>query len=111
MDLEAFNAPNGGFVVARDFDYLREKFRAAFKTRNAAVMEDALNAVGVPAARVRTLGEFLLEAPGRVTLPVFDLGEVKTSGLGFALREDGGSVPGGAPALGADNSAFLSDSE
>ncbi len=73
-------------------------------------MQDALNAVGVPAARVRTLGEFLLEAPGRVTLPVFDLGNVKTSGLGFALREDGGPLPRGAPALGADNAALLRDS-
>jgi len=107
LDLEAFNAPNGGFVVARDFDYLRAKFRAAFKTRSAAEMEEVLNAAGVPAARVRTLGEFLAEAPGRVTLPLFQLGNVKTSGLGFALREDGGPVPGGAPALGADNADLL----
>lgn len=110
LDLEAFKAPNGGFVVARDFDYLRQKFRAAFRTRSAAEMEDALNAVGVPAARVRTLGEFLLEAPGRLTLPVFDLGKVKTSGLGFTLREDGGPVLGRAPALGADNAVFLCNS-
>jgi crotonobetainyl-CoA:carnitine CoA-transferase CaiB-like acyl-CoA transferase len=107
LDLEAFNAPNGGFVVARDFEYLREKFRAALRNRGAAQMEAALNAVGVPAARVRTLGEFLAEAPGRVTLPVFDLGGVKTAGLGFALREGDAPLPAGAPALGRDNEALL----
>ena len=107
IDLEAFNAPNGGFVIAKDYEYLRDQFREAFRTRSAAQMERELNAAGVPAARVRTLGEFLAEAPGRVTLPVFDLGGAKTSGLGFALREEGGPVPGGAPALGADNAALL----
>ena len=107
IDLEAFDAPNGGFVVANDYEYLRDKFREAFRTRSAAEMERELNAAGVPAARVRTLGEFLAEAPGRVTLPVFDLDGVKTSGLGFALREEGGPVPGAAPALGADNAALL----
>ena len=107
LDLGAFNAASRGFVVANDYEYLRDKFREAFRKRSAAQMELELNAAGVPAARVRTLAEFLAEAPGRVTLPVFDLGGVKTSGLGFALREGGGPVPGAAPALGADNAALL----
>jgi crotonobetainyl-CoA:carnitine CoA-transferase CaiB-like acyl-CoA transferase len=73
LDLDAFNAPNDGFVVAKDLDYLRARFRDAFATRSASEMEAALNAIGVPAARVRTLKEFLADAPGRVTLPIFDL--------------------------------------
>jgi len=111
LDLEKFNAINGGFVVARDFEYLREKLSAAFADRSAASAEVALNAVGVPAARVRTMGEFLAEAPGKVTLPVFELpsvdGSVKTAGLGFELDADGGALARPAPALGADNEALL----
>ncbi len=108
LDLEKFNAANGGFVVARDFDYLAQKLHAAFATRTAAAMEQALNAEGVPAARVRSLAEFLGEAPGKVTLPLFEFPEgVKTPGLGFSYARDGGSVPGGAPVLGADNEELL----
>src|SRR5262249_22605742 len=107
LDLEKFNAINGGFVVARDFEYLREKLRAAFRSRTAAQLEVELNAAGVPAARVRTLNEFLREAPGKVTLPFFDFPGAKTAGLGFDLAEDGGSEPRGAPALGADNADLL----
>jgi crotonobetainyl-CoA:carnitine CoA-transferase CaiB-like acyl-CoA transferase len=108
LDLEAFNAPNGGFVVARDLPYLREKFAAAFAGRSAVQMEAELNAAGVPAARVRTLKEFLDEAPGRVTFPAFDIpGDGRSPGLGFALRHEGDAEPRGAPALGADNERYL----
>jgi crotonobetainyl-CoA:carnitine CoA-transferase CaiB-like acyl-CoA transferase len=107
LDLEKFNAIDSGFVVARDFDYLRAKLRAAFAQRTAAQLETELNAAGVPAARVRTLAEFLREAPGKVTLPLFDFPQAKTAGLGFDLAEDGGPEPRGAPALGADNAALL----
>jgi crotonobetainyl-CoA:carnitine CoA-transferase CaiB-like acyl-CoA transferase len=107
LDLEKFNADNGGFVVARDFEYLRARLRAAFAERSAAQLEQELNAAGVPAARVRTLGEFLLEAPGRVTLPLFEFSGTRTSGLGFEFAEDGGAAPRGAPTLGADNADLL----
>ena len=107
LDLEKFNAPNGSFVVARDFDYLRAKLRSAFAQRPAAELERELNGAGVPAARVRTLGEFLREAPGKVTLPMFELPQAKTPGLGFELAQDGKPEPRGAPPLGADNAALL----
>jgi len=108
LDLEKFNAANGGFVVARDFDYLAQQLHGAFASRKAVAMEQALNAEGVPAVRVRSLGEFLAEAPGKVTLPMFEFPDgVKTPGLGFAYAEDGGCAPGGAPALGADNEELL----
>ena len=62
-----------GFVVARDLDYLRSRFQAAFLNASATDMEKQLNAVGVPAARVRKLGEFLREVDGqgKITLPDF----------------------------------------
>jgi crotonobetainyl-CoA:carnitine CoA-transferase CaiB-like acyl-CoA transferase len=107
LDLEKFNADNGGFVVARDFEYLRARLRAAFAERSAAQLEQELNAAGVPAARVRTLGEFLLAAPGRVTLPLFEFSGTRTSGLGFEFAEDGGAASRGAPTLGADNADLL----
>jgi crotonobetainyl-CoA:carnitine CoA-transferase CaiB-like acyl-CoA transferase len=44
LDLEKFNADNGGFVVARDFEYLRARLRAAFAERSAARLEQELNA-------------------------------------------------------------------
>jgi crotonobetainyl-CoA:carnitine CoA-transferase CaiB-like acyl-CoA transferase len=107
LDLEKFNAVHGGFVVARDFEYLRARLRAAFARRPAAELERELNAAGVPAARVRTLGEFLREAPGKVTLPLFELPQAKTPGLVFELAQDGAPAPRGAPALGADNASLL----
>jgi len=109
LDLEKFNAPNGGFVVAKDFDYLTQKLHAAFGGRSAAQMERELNAAGVPAARVRGLGEFLGEAPGKVTLPQFTFGDgVKTPGLGFLYAEDAERAPGDAPALGSHRGKPLS---
>jgi crotonobetainyl-CoA:carnitine CoA-transferase CaiB-like acyl-CoA transferase len=111
LNLEKFNAVNGGFVVAKDFDYLRGKLHAAFALRSARAMENELNAAGVPAARVRSLGEFLGEAPGRVTLPLFEFAQagaaVKTPGLGFEFAQEGGPEPRGAPELGADNAELL----
>ena len=107
LDLDKFNATSGGFVVARDFEYLRAKLRDAFAKRPAAELERELNAVGVPAARVRTLGEFLREVPGKVTLPLFEFPQAKTPGLGFELAQDGGPEPRGAPSLGADNAELL----
>jgi crotonobetainyl-CoA:carnitine CoA-transferase CaiB-like acyl-CoA transferase len=113
LDLDAFNAPNGGFVVARDLDYVRGRIGDAFRLRSAADMETQLNAVGVPAARVRGLGEFLREAVGRdkLTLPVFDFAQdgrtVRTAGLGFHFMEEGGPSANAAASLGADNRELL----
>ena len=76
-------------------------------------METQLNAVGVPAARVRGLGEFLRETVGKdkLTLPVFDFVQdgrmVKTGGLGFHQAEDGGPSARAASSLGAENDEIL----
>ena len=114
LDLESFNSPTGGFVIARDMDYLRERFRAAFADRSAADMETRLNAVGVPAARVRKLGEFLREVDqgGHVTLPdvryTQNGQEVRTPGLGFRYAQDG-QPSQGAEKLGQSNAALLKE--
>jgi crotonobetainyl-CoA:carnitine CoA-transferase CaiB-like acyl-CoA transferase len=112
LDLERFNSPNGGFVVARDMDYLRSRFNIAFASQSAFDMETRLNAAGVPAARVRKLGEFLRETDGtgKVTLPDFrfdqDGREVRTAGVGFAYQVDGEPSEFAAPTLGQHNEAL-----
>jgi crotonobetainyl-CoA:carnitine CoA-transferase CaiB-like acyl-CoA transferase len=115
LDLDAFNS-DGGFVVARDIPYLRAQFAEAFVQRSAAEMEERLNAVGVPAARVRKLGEFLREVQDGEKLPLpemqFVQGErtVRTAGLGF---RHGGPVPAGpgpgAESLGASTRRLLEE--
>lgn len=113
LDLERFNSPNGGFVVARDMDYLRSRFNSAFAAQSAFDMETRLNAAGVPAARVRKLGEFLRETDGtgKVTLPDFRFDqngrEVRTAGVGFAYKIDGGPSAFAAPTLGQHNEILI----
>jgi len=115
LDLDAFNS-DGGFVVARDVPYLRAQFAQAFAQRSAAEMEERLNAVGVPAARVRKLGEFLREVQDGDKLPLPGLQfeqdgrTVRTSGLGF---RPGAAVPAGprpgAESLGASTRRLLEE--
>ena len=115
IDLAAFNAAGGGFVVARNLPYLRQKFSDAFAQRPAADMEERLNAVGVPAARVRKLGEFLDEVEGGARLNLQartytrGAGSVRTPGVGFHYRDDAEPRSGGAPSLGEDTRALLAE--
>ena len=115
LDLEAFNAPHGGFVVARDLPFVQQCFREAFAQQSAADMELRLNAVGVPAARVRRLGEFLSEAasPQALGLPIREFHQghqtVSTPGLGFRYRQAPVASDAGAPAHGADTEALLAE--
>jgi crotonobetainyl-CoA:carnitine CoA-transferase CaiB-like acyl-CoA transferase len=112
LDLAAFNS-DGGFVVARDLDYLRQQFRDAFATQSAATMERRLNEAGVPAARVRKLGEFLREADGgkQVALPGLQFEQdgrtVRTPGLGFRDLHAPAEARSGAEPLGFSNEALL----
>lgn len=115
LDLDAFNSPGGGFVVPRDTGYVLGRLRAAFESRNATELETSLNGVGVPAARVRKLGEFLREVDdtGCVTLPDFRFSqntqEVRTRGLGFSFAQEGESSAYGAEALGQSTHALLTE--
>ena len=113
LDLERFNAEGGGFVVARDLEGLRAHFRAAFATRSAAAMEIELNAAGVPAARVRRIGEFLDEAKNGslLSFPMIETtpaeGSIRTPGIGYDARPDRPGTNTPAPHLGAHTLAVL----
>ena len=113
IDLDAFRAPGGGFVIARDLPRLQQTFRDAFARRSATEMEAQLNAVGVPAARVRRLGEFLDEAQATGTLvpAAYAQGDahVRTPGLGFRYSEDGAWPSRGAPSVGHHTQAVLTE--
>lgn len=117
IDLAAFNAPGGGFVVAKNLAYLRQQFNSAFAEQSAADMEQRLNEVGVPAARVRSLGEFLDEVDGtaKLTMPMraYTQGQrnIRTPGLGFAVTGDTSTARSGAPTLGQDTNALLHNVE
>jgi len=113
IDLAAFNAPGGGFVVARDMAYLRGQFNTAFAQRSARDMEQQLNAAGVPAARVRKLGEFLDEVQDGSKLPLpirhYAQGErtVRTPGIGFKYLGEDSPRREGAPSLGQHTEMLL----
>lgn len=119
IDVDAFNAPGGGFVVARNLDDVRQCFCEAFATRSAADMEQQLNAVGIPAARVRKLGEFLDEVDEGTAVgqpfAQFTQGAatVRTPGLGFRHREAVDTAAheagAGAPPLGQHSRALLGE--
>ena len=106
LDLDAFNAPGGGFVVARNLPYVQQRFRDAFAQQSADEMETKLNAAGIPAARVRRLGEFL-----NFQAQVFAQGEasVRTPGLGFRYQTQAEPALQSAPGHGQDNTALLSE--
>lgn len=79
------NAPT--FARARDPQAFRALLAARLADRSAADLEQRLNAVGVPAARVRTLREFTREAVDTGLLHPVELGEGEaraiTPGLGW----------------------------
>ncbi len=111
LDLEVFRS-EGGFIVARDLPYLSAQLQAAFSQRSAHEMERLLNERGVPAARVRTLDQFLdeMHSGAQVELPLRrylqDGREVTTSGLGFRFATcEGDAAYPGAEHLGASNGA------
>ncbi|NYT38608.1 CoA transferase [Allopusillimonas soli] len=114
LNLAAFNRPNG-FVVPNDQDYVVGCLRKAFATRSAAELEALLGHVGVPAARVRKLEEFLdeVDATACVNLPDYRFQqagrEVRSRGIGFALEQDGEPTQAGAPSLGQHSRAALAD--
>ena len=106
IDLDAFNATNQGFVKARKPDLVKEKIEKALRSRSAIELEDQLNANGVPAAKVRTLMEFLEElSDGKnATIPFSNYEQdekvIKTAGLGFSLDKASQSTTKRSPKLG-----------
>lgn len=105
LDTEAL-ARGAGFVVARDEAALRARLVAAFAGRPAAALEHELAAAGVPAARVRSLSEFMREwsdgamATAPVTRVVYPGGTVLDAGTGAKWDRVAPTPPARAPRLG-----------
>ena len=92
-----------GFARARQPQAFRDKLAAALKTRSAQDWEERLHAVGVPAARVRTLSEFTGEAQAAgalmptllASLSGMAQSTIATPGLGWTTTL--GGTPHGSP--------------
>ena len=112
LDVAALRA-GAGFVVARDAAGLHARLAAAFEHHDAHALEAQLAARGVPAARVRSLHEFVSEfAQGAMmTAPVswtdYPAGRVLSLGPGWKTDGQPPEAPAPAPRLGADNEALL----
>ncbi len=113
LDLDAFNAVKEGFVVAKNPDLVKQKIQDALSGTSAEELELRLNEVGVPAAKVRTLSEFLDELlQGENVTTSFMTFEqanktIKTAGLGFTLDEGDQLITIGTPILGQHNYELL----
>ncbi|WP_052161729.1 CoA transferase [Hoeflea sp. BAL378] len=96
---------SGAFLANAATEELRAELGAAFAAATADALETALNAAGVPAARVRDLGEYLTELYP-LTPGIGIAGEPVA--LGPAFRRDGQAWPAlpAAPRLGDDTGAY-----
>ncbi len=91
-------------------DALREALGQAFAAAQADTLEAALNAAGVPAARVRDLGEYLKDLYPR-TPGLGIAGEPCAMGPAFRWEQDEALSLPPAPALGADTERLTSFSQ
>ena len=113
LDLDAFNASNEGFVIARQPDLVKQKIQKVFAENSAIELKDRLNEVGVPAAKLRTLPEFLDELleGTNVTTPFMTFKQanktIKTAGLGFTLDKGTQLVTNTTPTLGQQTHELL----
>lgn len=98
-------------VAAVDRARLVRLMEEAFARCKAAELEPRLNAAGVPAARVRSVAEFLREARAgdhvELQLDRVDYGETETVHLGPGVTGAGECGPTRAPRLGADTAEIL----
>jgi crotonobetainyl-CoA:carnitine CoA-transferase CaiB-like acyl-CoA transferase len=112
LDVEAL-ARGAGFVVARDAGALHARLVTAFARHEAVALETALAALGVPAARVRSLAEFMGEwsQGGLATAPVtrvdYPGGAVLDIGPGAKWDRRAPEAPGRAPRLGEHTATLL----
>jgi len=113
IDLDAFNADNGGFVVAKNSALVKQKIQNALLGKSAFQIEELLNAAGVPAAKVRTLAEFLdeLNLGVNLNIPIFEFNNgqkiIKTTGLGFTFDDQAQIEKNFVPKLGEHTSEIL----
>ncbi|WP_151635882.1 CaiB/BaiF CoA transferase family protein [Noviherbaspirillum aerium] len=95
-DPDVFNPPldasqPGTFARAANSILFKERLQQYVLEQNAAALEEALNAANVPAAKVRTLGEFVSEgkANGGLSTRCLREGDVSvvSPGLGFQVLQ------------------------
>lgn len=90
--LEPADERGPGFARARDAQAFRALLATRLAEQSATELEQRLNASGVPAARVRTLREFVREAVDTRLLQPVVLGEgearATTPGLGWRIWSD-----------------------
>lgn len=102
--------PGDAFLADAATDVLREALGQAFATTDATALETALNAAGVPAARVRDLGEYLRELYPETPGIGID-GEPLAFGPAFRWETAEARALPPAPALGADTEAVVSGAD
>ncbi|MFA5491259.1 MAG: CoA transferase [Candidimonas sp.] len=116
FDANVFADERSRFLRARDNDYVRSVLTEAIGRQSAATMERQLNQLDIPAAKVRSVDQFLDDFghSGSMTLPIQELrgaanGRAVTSGLGFASPRNEASwrSPHPAPALGEHSADIL----
>ena len=98
---------SGAFLANVATDALRAALSEAFAKASAAELETALNAAGVPAARVRRLDEYLREVYPH-TPGIGIEGEPLAVGPAFRWEQPARTVLPAAPLLGADTEATVS---
>ncbi len=98
--VERRDPEKGGFVVARDESKLRVLLEKALAGQSASELERRLNERGVPAAKVRTLSQFLEEAQQGLHARLQGVeGELRQLFAGNGRRD--------APVLGAHTGEIL----
>ena len=113
LNLEAFNAANGGFVVAKDPVQVKQIIQDVLIDKLAIELEEELNAAGVPAAKIRTLAQFLDELASGVNvhIPINQFQNkdhiLRTAGLGFTLDDGAQISTAPAPNLGEHTHEIL----
>ena len=98
---------DSGFATCRNPVAVRARLSGAFMNRSAAAWEQALNGASIPAARVRTVGEFtrtaLASVPGAIVevpaMPGHPEG-ARTLGVGYHTDADAAALTSGAARLG-----------
>lgn len=102
--------PGDAFLADAATDALREALGQAFAMVDAAALEAALNAAGVPAARVRDIGEYLRELYPHTPGIGID-GEPLALGPAFRWEPAEAQVLPPAPVLGADTEAVVAGAD
>lgn len=92
-------------------DAMHSHLAAAFKGNTAAHWEMALQAAGVPAARVRNVEEALAMPHLRDRNLVMEVDGEKVLNAGFTFANGGPTIAKAAPTLGADTEKFIKEPE